>query len=1192
MNLTFKTIILTILVFNLGFGARASEYLFETIDISDGLSQNSVTCVAKDKYGFIWIGTEDGLDRFDGINFKEFRYDAQDTSSINSNTIVSSLIDSQGDLWVGTYMSGLNRYDYETERFIRYSDSGFTKDGGQVYSLLEDKTGYIWIGTTESGVYRLDPKTGKIIALDSLITNSATVSDVMIGSLFVDHQQNLWISTSSGLNVLNLGTYELRSYFHDEDDPSSIFDNNVNAVYETYDGNNYRLWVGTNWGGFDYYNPENDIFVHCGLNSDINPDYPETGILCMLQENEGSLWLGTDSEGILMMSINGKLMNHEKRKIYDETALKDDIIRTLYDDGDIIWIGTSGGVSKYARNRKKFYNLSNDPLDPEGLHDNRILQLRFDNSDRLWIATWTAGLSRYTSKTNRFEVFKHDPADTGSISDNSIQDILVDRNDNLWVISESASIDLLRAGSNTFEHFSPKPGDPNWLQSEYLLTLLEDHNGLIWIGSWDDGLISLDPNTMHFTTYREPAVKNITLGSIAFYCTFEDSKGTIWIGAESDGLVAFDREKQTLKQYLSNPNDPNSLPYNDVLYIYEDSEGYLWLATYGGGLSKFDPVNEIFENYGKAQGLLNESIYAIFEDSNKYLWMSTNNGLARFDKIQKLFRNYNTADGVLSKEFNPAACMDDKGWLYFGGIKGITYFNPVEIEDNRNPPTVQFTELSIMNQPISTNQFFNGRTVLDRTITERPLVELFPEDLFFSLRFASLDYYHAKSNEYAYLLEGFDDEWRYIGNRQNITFTNLPPGDYKLHVKGSNNDDVWNDELATLPITVHPEFWETWWFTSGVILSICVAIFIAYRMRTAFLISRAKELERHNIQLNAEIESRREAHRLARERADYFRAVISQSPIPMAIHDIDGHITHLNNGWVNLWGLEGPEDIIRDYQIETDPLAQKLNLYQSFKKALLGNIVEHPEVQYIAQDGDPRMLHILLYPLKETSGTPNQVMISIEDVSIIVKHRNLLQKSLGEKDLLLKEVHHRVKNNLQIIASLLGLQMASIDDKNKIQTLEDFRNRVNSMAQVHDALYRSPDFDNIDIATYIERLIDDLHKAFKTDNEPIKIVTDIPAIKLSVDIAVPCGLIINELVTNALKYAFPDGSIEKKQIIIRFQQLENDFLRLDVSDNGVGFQHPVQWESVKSLGLFLVKILSEQQLMGSAKLKDETKAHF
>lgn len=1186
-------IIFITLLANCGLGDGISAYVFDTIGLDDGLSQSGVTSIVKDKYGFIWLGTEDGLDRFDGVSFKNFKNDPNDSSSINSNTILASIIDQRGDMWIGTYLSGLNKYDYSQENFIRYSDELLTAEEGPVYALLEDHSGYIWIGTSESGLFRMDPRSGKIQALQTLLTNSTVVSDTLINALYEDHEKQLWICTQNGLNVLDLSTYQLKSYFYDENDPHSLFDNTVNTVYETFDGSKYTIWVGTIWGGFDRFDPQNDSFIHHGYNSKINPDFPETGILTMIQENDSCLWLGTDSEGILLVNPKGELQGQIKRKVYDKFALKDDIIQKFYDDGDIIWIGTSGGgVSKYARNRKKFYNLSYDPLNPAGLHDDRILRIAIDSKGDLWIATWTEGITRYSPQSNEFRVFKHNPSDESSLSDNSIQDILIDSNDNLWVISDSKSLDLLRSGSDTFEHLYPRPKDPNWFHTEYLLNLAEDHDGLIWMGSWDEGLISLDPTTMKFSTFTEASVNDVSLGSIAFYIIFEDSNGILWIGAENDGLIGFDRKTNSLKQFKSNPDDPASLAHDDVVGIYEDSQGYLWLSTYGGGLSKFDPVQETFENFGSEHGLKNQSVYTVFEDANSQLWMSTNDGISRFDQASKTFKNYGSSDGVLSKEFNPAYAMDKNGWIYFGGVKGITYFDPLTIKDNANVPIVQFTDLSIMNQAIDINSVFNGREVLNRTITEVPFIELYPDDLFFTLRFASLDYYHSKRNEYSYQLVGFDDTWHHIGNRQSITFANLPPGHYTLEVKGSNNDGLWNEDATTLDVIIRPDFYETWWFISLCIVFVGIVAFVAYSLRTSFLIRRAKEFEQHNIQLNAQIESRREAHRVARERADYFRAVISQSPIPMAIHDIEGNITHLNIGWVKLWDADGPEEIIRDYQIQTDTHAKQLNLFPSFKKALLGNIVEHPEVQLNIKGKGLKIMHILLYPLKEKSGSTNQVMILIEDVTESVQYREVLQKSLSEKELLLREVHHRVKNNLQIITSLLGLQMAGVDDQEKNKTLLDFRNRVNSMAQVHDALYRSPEFDNIDIGNYIGQLTDELMNAFQSTSEAISINTEIPSLTLSVDIAVPCGLIINELVTNALKYAFPANYGKEKLINIRFKELEDDLIRLDVSDNGIGFQHAVEWESVKSLGLFLVKILSEHQLMGTVNVYHEEGSRF
>ena len=1196
MNNIFQSILTLLLLTNITIANDHHSYQFETIDIDQGLSQNSVMTIAQDKNGFMWFGTEDGLNRYDGVTFKQFRHNPMDSSTINSNSIYSSLVDSKGNLWVGTYVSGLNKYIDETESFIHYAhdpQDSLSLGEGTIWGIEEDHEGYIWVGTSGGGLVRFNPETGSSIPVNALVTTADTLADRVVYGLFLDHENQLWIATMNGVNVLELDTYTLRTYRYDEDDPSSLFDNNVNYVYETFDGENYRIWIGTTWGGLDCYNPETNGFIHHGYTSNINPDYPETSVNRMVQIGEDRLWVGTDSEGILIFDLKGNLIESVGKKIYDETALNDDGIQSFYDDGDIVWVGTSvGGVGKYIRNQKKFYTLGYDPLNPDGLHDNRILKIMNDSKGNLWIATWSTGLTYYDTKTNTFTKYQHDPDDPGSLSDNGIQSILVDQHDNLWVISSSANLDLLKNNSDSFIHIEPELDNPNGLQSEYLLSMIEDQEGNIWLGSWNEGLFRLDPKSMQFESFKEPGTNEINLGNISYYSMFEDSRGRLWIGAENEGLIGFDRNTMTLKQFKSSPGDPSALPNNDVMCFYEDEDGYIWLGTYGGGISRFNPRNSTFENFSIDDGLPSSTVYSIIKDTHGWLWMSTNNGLAQYHPKKKILKTYGIADGVLSKEFHPAACQLENGWLYFGGVKGITYFHPDQIRDNRNIPDVIFTGLSIMNVPIGIGQKFNDRVILETSITTTPLIELYPEDLFFSLSFASLDYYHPASNKYAYRMEGFDEKWRELGTQREVTFSNLPPGKYVFHLKGSNNDDIWSDKSNTLNLIVYPNFYETWWFFLIWFLFLTLVGILSFRFRTKFLINRGEELEKHNIQLNAQIESRRKAHVKASERANYFRAVIAQSPIPMAIHNSEGNITHLNSGWVELWGAESAEAIIRDYHVEEDELANQLSLGDSFKKAVDGNIIEIPEVQFTTEDGSIKVVQMLLYPLKNIVGMTNQVMISIEDVTEIVRQRNLLEKSIVEKDLLLKEVHHRVKNNLQLVASLLGLQKAGTKNEKTLHTLDDIKNRVNSMALVHDALYRSPEFDNVDISSYIQELTDTLQAAFGRHAEPVQIKTNIPEINLPVDIAVPCGLMINELVTNALKYAFPDPNKKDKRILIQFTEVEDDNMRLDVIDNGVGLQQPVVWDSIHSLGLYLLKILSEQQLMGSVKLKDGPGAHF
>lgn len=1196
MNKVVQSTLLFITLVSCILGNPNHSYYFETIDISQGLSQNSVMTIAKDSQGFMWFGTEDGLNRYDGRNFKQFRHNSLDTTTINSNTILSSLVDRTGNLWIGTFVSGLNKYVHSTETFMHYPhdpQDSLSLGEGSIYAIHEDFKGYLWIGTSGGGLFRLNPNTGISTSVDKLITSGDSLAHPFINTLYEDQENKLWIGTLDGLNVLDLNTYHMKAYFYDKTDPNSLFDNSINHIAEIFDGEKHQIWLGTEWGGLDRYNSETDNFIHFGFSSEINSHYPETSVSQIYQVDDSCVWVGTDSQGILVLDVNGNLLDIIGKKVYDPTALKDDMISTFYDDGDILWVGTAGGgVSKHNRNRKKFYNLAYDPQVPDGLHDNRILRLETDSEGNLWIATWSDGLTYYNTTTQTFTQYRHNPKDTNTISDDGIQDILVDKNDNLWVITSSINLDVMRKSTGKFERIPPDPDDPKSFGSQYLLTMLEDQEGYIYIGSWEEGLYRLDPETMEFEVIRSPADGTVNLGNISYYCMFEDSRGIIWIGAENEGLIGYDRESGTIKQYKNIPGDPTSLPSNDVMCFHEDGDGNIWMGTYGGGLSCYNWKQKSFKNLSTAEGLPSSTVYMILEDRYGALWMSTNNGLAQYHPKRNILRTYDISDGVISREFNPGGARLNNGWIYFGGVKGITYFHPDQIRDNVKVPPVKFTGLSIMNKPIGINTIFNERVVLDQSITQNPVVELYPEDIFFSLSFASLDYDHPEDNNYAYFLEGFDDAWRQLGNRSNVTFTNIPPGSYTLYLRGSNNDQKWNNAGDSLELIIYPEFYETWWFILSIVLLIILAFAIFIRLRTNLLIKHGEELEKHNIQLNAQIESRRKAHVKASERANYFRAVIAQSPIPMAIHNSEGNITHLNSGWVDLWDADSPETIIRDYDVEEDPLAKELGLGKSFRLAVEGSIIEIPEVTFTAKDGSTRVVQMLLYPLKNIVGMTNQVMVTLEDVTEIVQQRRLLEKSIGEKDLLLKEVHHRVKNNLQLVASLLGLQKAGTTNDKTLRTLDDIKNRVNSMALVHDALYRSPEFDNIDLSTYIQDLTDTLHAAFGQKGEPIEIRTKIPEINLSVDIAVPCGLMINEMVTNALKYAFPDPEQKEKHITIQFSEYMPGSLRLEVIDNGIGLEKPVVWNSVHSLGLYLIKILSEHQLMGSVNLKDGPGAHF
>ncbi|MCK4836739.1 MAG: ATP-binding protein, partial [Candidatus Aminicenantes bacterium] len=417
-----------------------------------------------------------------------------------------------------------------------------------------------------------------------------------------------------------------------------------------------------------------------------------------------------------------------------------------------------------------FSHFLQDPGNAHSRGHKYIKAIYEDSQGVLWIGT-LAGLFQFLEKTNTFIPYKHNPRFPGSLSYNTVSSIMEDQAGNLWIGTEGGGLNRFDRKTKTFIHYRHHPQDPYSLSLDDVGPILEDMNGDIWVGTWNGG------------------------------------------------VNRFDSDKKIFSHFKHDPNDSNSISNNRVWTLFEDSSGVLWFGTYGGGLNRFDREKETFIRYDTNDGLANDVIYGILEDENGFLWISTNKGISRFNPKAETFTNYDVADGLQSNEFNRGAYFKDQdGWMYFGGINGVSMFHPEQIIDNSFIPQLVITSFKVMNQEVT----------LDWMVAQKEGI-VFPYNLnFFSFEFAALDYTAPEKNQYAYLLEGVDSDWIYCGTRRYAAYTSLNPGNYIFRVKGSNNDGVWNEVGISIPITISPPFWKRWWFTLIWVSLIVMILFLIF----------------------------------------------------------------------------------------------------------------------------------------------------------------------------------------------------------------------------------------------------------------------------------------------------------------------------------------------------------------------------
>ena len=829
---------------------------FENLGIKDGLSQSSIFCILQDCRGFMWFGTEDGLNRYDGYRFYIYRNNPQDSSSISYNYIHDICEDCENEkdiLWIGTYGGGLNKFDAEIDKFFSYrNDPGNnnTISNNFIKTLCKDEEGFIWIGT-EHGLNRFDPGTEKFITFYHEPDNPYSVSDDNINVVYVDSFGLLWVGTQrGGLNTIKLtdrnqDSIDIIRYQHNKHDNGSISSNSVTSIYEDHSG---RLWIGTDDGTINLFDRQKKQFTRYSYHQKESEDISNDDITAIGENKQGLLWVGTKGHGIYFFDPHADRFLFSQENIYSMKSLSNDEIYSIYRDrSNILWIGTDVGLNKYDQEGKQFLCYRTNPHNSNTINNDIIYSIIEDRSEIVWIGTYGGGLNKFDPVKKQFSFFTSDSQNKNSISHNRVRAIHEDRSGMLWIGTYGGGLDRFDRKRKKFFHYSHKNSKPESISSNYVRVICEDQRGSLWIGT-NDGLNQFDRNRSEFTTFKNVLRDSLSLSSNFIYSLYVDSAGTLWIGTLK-GLNRYYHESKTFRRYLSDPDNPHSLSNNEVLCMYEDRSGRFWVGT-PGGLNRFDREKETFTYYLIKDGLPNNLIYSIQEDRQGRLWLSTNKGLSCFDPERKTFRNYVVEDGLQSNEFNiGASCTTRNGEMYFGGINGFNRFYPDNIKDNPFAPPVVFTDFLIYNRSVPIDEEFRGRIILDKSITETSCIQLLHKDKVISFEFAALHYGAPAENCYKYKMENFDNHWNDAGTRRFVTYTNLKPGEYLFRVKGSNADDIWNSEEARVKIKVIPPFWQTKIFQILVLIFIGTVILIIFRIRTY-------QIQKKNILLEKQVKER------------------------------------------------------------------------------------------------------------------------------------------------------------------------------------------------------------------------------------------------------------------------------------------------------------------------------------------------
>lgn len=824
---------------------QPSSVQFTNLTIDDGLSENSVICILQDRKGFLWFGTGDGLNRYDGHQFKIYKHDPDNPHSIGSNYILAVFEDHNGDLWIGTWQGGLNKYNRENDTFTRFlndPDDPYSLSDNSALSIYQDSKGILWIGTIAGGINQYHKGDGEKSPEEYFAhykhdpNNPNTLSNNVVTTIAEGPSGELWIGTGGGgLNRFDPETLEFSHYASNTEDTASLSHNAVTAILPDPD-DSAILWIGTRGGGISRFDTRTEKFFRYMSMAENASSLSNNLIYSIYFDRKKQLWVGTFGGGLNRLDRDKSRFIHYKNDPANPQSLSDDKVISIFEDNSgNLWLGThKGGINKLNRLASRFRHflqgIGNESM---RLCSSIITTVYEDQAGALWVGT-QEGLNRFDRKGGKFIYYLHDPSRATSLSHNWVSSIFEDNRGNFWVGTYGGGLNLMDRRTGAFRHFRHDSDNANSIGDDRVLSISES-GGVLWIGIRGGGLNRFDPETKTFRQYiPEPDNPNSLSNNIVRQ-VYPDKSGMLWLATNS-GLNRFDPVTGIFSRFFHEPDNPNSLSDNRILSINEDSRGLLWISTMNG-LNRFDHSTNEFTSYLEQNGLPNNVVYAVLEDNQGNLWLSTNGGLSKFDLNTEKCTNFDVRDGLQGNEFNVGAYLKSQsGEMFFGGNNGLNAFYPDSIATNSHIPQVVITDFRLLNKSIE----IGDSTILQKCIWEDPEIHLSYNDKVFSFEFAALDYTAPAKNQYAYMMEGFDEDWIASGNRHFAGYTNLDPGHYRFRVKGSNNNGVWNEEGVSLNIIIAPPFWMTWWFRSMVLITIFAFMYAFYRMR----LRRLLELER------------------------------------------------------------------------------------------------------------------------------------------------------------------------------------------------------------------------------------------------------------------------------------------------------------------------------------------------------------
>ncbi|XOV87547.1 MAG: two-component regulator propeller domain-containing protein [Pseudomonadota bacterium] len=767
-----------------GLPVGASNVHFDSFSVEDGLSQANVTTMVQDSIGHMWLGTMEGLNRYDGYSFEVFEHDPDDPGSIADDSIWALLVDSKGRLWVGTN-SGFSLFDYPSRTFRNFRHDPANENtirSDLVRFLHEDSEGYIWIATRGGGLSRFAPETDTYVHYRFNPGDPLSLPSDLVNTIF-EWNRTLFVGTDAGTAVIDSARSSVTLH------PAS-----KNLAVRVITEFNGKLWMGTHSEGLLVFDPLTRRTQHYANDPDNNASLPGNLIRDLLVDHRGKLWVATDSGLAELIADDGEFVVFRNDPA-DPYSIADTRIDSLFEDrGNVLWVGTYGGFSRWNYVSDSFSHY----FAGSGHLANDVVNAIVEGEDgEIWVGSYGGGVDRLVPDERAGFVAGKKPG--LRLQDDRVMALAFDDEGVLWVGTRTAG--LYRYDPTTSEQAHFLAGETGL--SNDGVTAITTHGDSIWIGTYGGGLNHLDRSTGKFTHYRHDPENPASLGSDKVLAIYRDARGNFWIGTEEGGLNRFNPVDGSFQRYVHDPDDPASLSSNTAWEILEAANGDLWIATWGGGINRWtlnDRAADVvqFKRIDKGDGLIGDTVFGILEAATGHLWLSGNRGLTEYGPADGVMRHFDKRNGIRGDEFNFGARLKTStGQLVFGSNVGVVVFDPESVQVNRRVPPIYVTASSTLQGGI-----FNA-SGLDRVQS----LEVGYGDRYVDFRFAALDFASPDKNTYRYMLDGFDEDWIDPENFRRATYTNLPSGNYVFRVRAANNDGIWNDTAVAIPLEVVPPFW-------------------------------------------------------------------------------------------------------------------------------------------------------------------------------------------------------------------------------------------------------------------------------------------------------------------------------------------------------------------------------------------------